>query len=174
VLGTVAFAPQSHTAAEASFLKSVSSPALTPLTGMILHGVAIADPSLNVNSLLTPAGRALYPQTLTACLKQLESPGSLGGLPLDQLALPKANLDAAIKEIAANDPDNLEIGGPVLLEQGLADTTVFPMLDQALSQELASNGAKATFHTWPGASHGGVPISAAKDATAFLTGHLGR
>jgi pimeloyl-ACP methyl ester carboxylesterase len=174
VLGTVAFAPQSHTADEASFLKSLSSPALTPLAGMILRGIEVADPSLNVNSLLTPAGRALYPQTLTTCLQQLESPNSLGGLPMNQLVSPTANLDATIKKIAANDPDHLKIRGPVLLEQGLADTTVFPMLDEALSHELANNGAKVTYRTWPGASHGGVLISAAKDATAFLTTHLGR
>jgi hypothetical protein len=53
-----------------------------------------------------------------------------------------ANLTAAIKEIAANDPDNLKIKGSVLIEQGLADTTVLPPLDQQLSQELAKNGAK--------------------------------
>jgi pimeloyl-ACP methyl ester carboxylesterase len=173
VLGTVAFAPQSHTADEASFLKTLNTPALTPLAAMILRGVDIADPSLNINSLLTPAGRALYPQTLTACLKQLESPSSFGGLALNQLVSPTANLTPAIKEIAANDPDNLKIHGPVLLEQGLADTTVYPQFDQELSQELTKNGAKVTYHTWPGASHGGVLISAAKDATAFVKAHLG-
>ena len=174
LLGTVAFAPQSHTADEASFLKSLSSPGLTPLAGMILRGVDVADPSLNVNSLLTPAGKALYPQTVTRCLQQLESPSSLGGLPLNQLVSPTANLAPAIKQIAANDPDHLKIRGPVLLEQGLADGTVFPQFDEALSHELAKNGAKVTYHTWPGASHGGVLISSAKDATAFLTAHFGR
>lgn len=173
LLGTVAFAPQSHTAAEASFLTTLTSPSMTPLAGMILRGIDIADPSLNIDSLLTPAGQALYPQTLTRCLKQLESSGSLGGLPLNKLVSPTANLAPAIKDIAANDPDHLKIRGPVLLEQGLADTTVFPMFDQQLSQELAKNGAKVTYHTYPGASHGGVLIAAAKDATAFLRAHFG-
>jgi pimeloyl-ACP methyl ester carboxylesterase len=174
VSGTVAFAPQSHTADEASFLKSLSSPGLTPLAGMILRGVDVADRSLNVNSLLTPAGKALYPQTATTCLQQLEDPSSLGGLALNQLVAKTANLDPAIKQIAANDPDHLKIRGPVLLEQGLADTTVLPQFDDALSHELATNGAKVTYHTWPGASHGGVLISASKDATAFLTAHSAR
>jgi pimeloyl-ACP methyl ester carboxylesterase len=174
VLGTVAFAPQSHTADEASLLKSLSSPGLTPLAAMILRGVDVADSSLNVNSLVTPSGKALYPKTLTTCLQQLESPSSLGGLPLNRLVSPTANLDPAIRQIAANDPDHLRIRGPVLLEQGLADGTVFPQFDEALSHELAKNGAKVTYHTWPGASHGGVLISSAKDATAFLTAHFGR
>jgi pimeloyl-ACP methyl ester carboxylesterase len=173
LLGTLAFAPQSHTAAEASFLTTVSSTGLTPLAGMILRGIDVAYPSLHIASLLTPAGAALYPQTLTKCLGQLESTSSFGGLPLDQLVSKTANLAPAIKDIAANDPDNLEIKGSVLIEQGLADTTVLPAFDQELSQELAKNGAKVTYHTWPGATHGGVLISAAKDATAFLKKQFG-
>jgi pimeloyl-ACP methyl ester carboxylesterase len=173
LLGTLAFAPQSHTAEEASFLKTVSTPALTPLAGMILRGIDIAYPSLHVSSLLTPAGAALYPQTLTRCLSQLESTSSLGGLPLNQLVSPQADLTAATKDIAANDPDNLRIKGSVLIEQGLADTTVLPPFDQQLYQELAKNGAKVTYHTWPGATHGGVLIAAAKDGTAFLKKRFG-
>jgi pimeloyl-ACP methyl ester carboxylesterase len=173
LLGTLAFAPQSHTAQEASFLKTVSTPALTPLAGMILRGIDVAYPSLHISSLLTPAGAALYPQTLTRCLNQLESTSSFGGLALNQLVQSSANLAPAIKDIAANDPDNLRIKGSVLIEQGLADTTVLPPFDQALSQQLATNGAKVTYHTWPGATHGGVLIAAAKDATAFLKKRFG-
>lgn len=173
LLGTLAFAPQSHTAEEASFLTTISTSALTPLAGMILRGIDIAYPSLHVSSLLTPAGAALYPQTLTKCLSQLESTSSLGGLPLDQLVSSSANLAPAEKDIAANDPDNLKIKGSVLIEQGLADTTVLPTFDQQLSQELAKSGAKVTYHTWPGATHGGVLIAAAKDGTAFLKKRFG-
>jgi pimeloyl-ACP methyl ester carboxylesterase len=173
LLGTVAFAPQSHTAAEASFLKTITTTGLTPLAGMILRGIDVADPSLHVSSLLTPAGATLYPQTLTQCLNQLSSTSSLGGLPLDQLVLASADLSPAIKVITANDPDNLKIKGSLLIEQGLADTTVLPAFDQQLSQELAKNGAKVAYHTWPGATHGGVLIAAAKDATTFLKKHFG-
>lgn len=174
LLGTVAFAPQSHTAAEASVLRTVTSTGLTGLAAMILRGISVADPSLNINAILTPQGAALYPQTLTKCLDQLDQPNSLGGLPLDQLISPSADLTPEIKELALNDPDNLKIKGPVLIEQGLADTTVIPSFDQQLSQELAHNGAKVTYHTYPGATHGGVLIAAAKDATSFLRAHFGK
>jgi pimeloyl-ACP methyl ester carboxylesterase len=174
LLGTVAFAPQSHTAQEASVLRSVSSTALTGLAAMILRGISVGDPALNINAILTPQGAALYPQTLTKCLSQLDQPNSLGGLPLDQLISQSADLSPEIKELALNDPDNLKIKGPVLLEQGLADTTVIPSFDQELSQELAHNGAKVTYHTYPGATHGGVLTAAAKDATSFLRKHLGK
>ena len=174
LLATIAFAPQSHTAAEAPALRSVSSTGLTGLAAMILRGVSVADPSLDIKAILTPQGAALYPQTLTKCLSQLDQPNSLGGLPLNQLIASNADLTPEIKALAANDPDNLRIKGSVLIEQGLADTTVIPAFDQQLSQELAKNGATVTYHTYPGATHGGVLTAAAKDATAFLRKHLPR
>ncbi len=174
VLGTVAFAPQSHTAAGASVLRSISSTSLTGLAAMILRGVSVAYPALDINAILTPRGATLYPQTLTRCLGRLDQPTSLGGLPLNQLISSTADITPAIKDLALNDPDHLTIKGAVLIEQGLADTTVIPSFDQQLSQELARNGAKVTYHTYPGATHGGVLTAAAKDATAFLRRHLGR
>jgi pimeloyl-ACP methyl ester carboxylesterase len=174
LLGTVAFAPQSHTAEEAPLLRSISSTALTGLSAMILRGLSVAYPSLNISAILTPQGAALYPQTLTKCLDELDQPNSLGGLPLNQLIDPNADLTPEIKDLALNDPDHLKITGPVLIEQGLADTTVIPTFDQQLSQELAKNGAKVTYHTYPGATHGGVLTAAAKDATAFLGRRFGK
>jgi pimeloyl-ACP methyl ester carboxylesterase len=174
LMGTVAFAPASHTAEEAGALRSVTSTGLTGLAAMILRGISVADPSLDINAILTPQGAALYPQTLTKCLAQLDQPNSFGGLPLDQLISQSADLTPEIKELALNDPDNLKIKGPVLIEQGLADTTVIPAFDQQLSQELAHNGAKVTYHTYPGATHGGVLTAAAKDATSFLRKHVGK
>jgi pimeloyl-ACP methyl ester carboxylesterase len=174
VLGTVVFAPQSHTANEASFLKIVSATSLSAFAGMIFRGLDVAYPSLRVSSLLTPAGAKLYPQTLTKCLEPLGAKSSFGGLPLDQLVKPSENLTSLIKKIALNDPDNLKIRGPVLLEQGLADATVIPALDQALSQSLAKVGDSVTYHTYRGVTHSGVLVAAADDATQFIKNHFGR
>jgi hypothetical protein len=58
------------------------------------------------------------------CLDQLSATSSFGGLSLNQLVEPSANLAPSTRDIAANDPDNLRIRGPILLEQGLDDTTV--------------------------------------------------
>ncbi|MGA9857258.1 MAG: alpha/beta hydrolase [Solirubrobacteraceae bacterium] len=168
VLGTVAFAPQSHTAEEVSLLKTQSTTSLTPIASLILRGLDIGYPSLHVSSLLTPAAAKLYPQTLSRCLSQLYPASSFGGLPLDQLVSPSADLTAATRALASNDPDALRIKAPVVLEQGLADTTVFPAFDQQLSQELGKLGDAVAYHTYAGATHGSVITAAAKDATAFL------
>ena len=173
LLGTVAFAPQSHTAQEVSLLQSVSTAGLTPLAALILRGLDVAYPALHLSSVLTPAGAALYPQTETVCLKGLEAKSSFGGLPLNRLVASNADLSAALADLAANDPQNLKIKGPVLLEQGLADMTVFPSFDMQLSQSLAAVGDRVSYHTYRGASHGGVLIAAASDATAFIGSRLG-
>ena len=168
VLGTLAFAPASHLAQETSLLNQISSTALTPLAAVILRGVQIADPSLGVPSLLTPAASKLFGQTLTQCLSGLSAPSSFGGLPLDQLVLPNANLGPVERELAANDPGRLHIHGQVVIEQGLADTTVLPPFDQQLAKELAGNGARVTYRTWPGVTHIGVVTAALGDSLKVL------
>jgi len=55
----------------------------------------------------------------------------------------------------------------VLIEQGLADTTVLPPLDQQLSQEAGQERAKVTYHTWPGATHGGSADRGRQGRTAI-------
>ena len=174
LLGTVAFAPQSHTATEVSLLQSLKLTSLTGIAALILRGADVTYPSLHAGSLLTPAGAKLYPQTLTKCLTQLDAPTSFGGLALDKLVTQSANLAPLVKVLALNDPDNLKIKGPVLLEQGLKDATVIPSLDQALSVSLAKVGDSVAYHTYPNATHSGVLTAAAADATAFLKKHFRR
>lgn len=174
LVGTLAFAPQSHTANEVSLLSKDSSTGLSPIAGLILRGIDVAYPSLRVSQALTPAAARLYPQTLTRCLGQLESKRSLGGLPLTKLVKPSANLAPLAVALKRNDPDTLRIRGPVLIEQGLADTTVFPAFDKELSQSLRGAGDSVTYHTYAGASHSGVLIASAKDATAFVKRRLGK
>ena len=102
------------------------------------------------------------------------SPASYGGLALNKLVEQSANLGPLTKDLALNDPDNLKIKGPVLLEQGLADATVLPPLDQALFGSLTKAGDSVTYHTYPGATHSGVLKAAAADATAFLKKYFRR
>ncbi len=73
--GVLAFAPASHIATEVGYLKSVTATSLTGLAATILRGLDVGYPSLHISSLLTSKGAALYPQTLTKCLGQLDEPG---------------------------------------------------------------------------------------------------
>jgi pimeloyl-ACP methyl ester carboxylesterase len=171
VKGTVAFAPVSHLAEQGSVLRSVDTTSLTALAAMILRGVDISNPGLNLPSLLTPQALALYPQIDEKCLPELGKPDSFGGLPTSQLIRADANTDAVVAALGKqDDPEDLKISTPVVIEQGTADTTVFP----AFSQQTA-DALKTTYKTYDGLTHGTI-VTAAKpqaDATAYLKKKLG-
>jgi pimeloyl-ACP methyl ester carboxylesterase len=166
--GVLAFAPASHIADEAKFLKSITSTALSGVAATIFRGLDVGYPSLHISSLLTSRAAALYPQTLTKCLDQLDKPNSFGGLPLNELVKPSADITPAVNDLRKNDPSELKIGAPILLEQGTADSTVLPPFTAQLAQSLAGLGDTVTEHTYPGATHSTVLVAAQADQAAFL------
>jgi pimeloyl-ACP methyl ester carboxylesterase len=171
VKGTVAFAPVSHLAEQGAALRSVTSTSLTALAAMILRGIDIANPQLNVPSLLSPQAVALYPQVDAKCLPDLGKPDSFGALPTSQLLRSDANLDAVIAALGSDDdPEDLKIRTPVQIEQGTDDMTVFPVFTEPTAKAL-----KATYKTYEGLTHASVVTSAKPqaDATAFLKKKLG-
>ena len=172
--GVLAFAPASHIATEAGFLKSVTATSLTGLAATIFRGLDVAYPSLHISSLLTTRAAALYPQTVTRCLGALDKPDSFGGLPLNQLVEPTADISAVVNYVEKNDPGELKIGAPVLLEQGSSDTTVLPPFTAALAKSLAGVGDTVTEHTYVGATHSTVLTAAQSDQAAFLKKRFGR
>ena len=79
IRGTVAFAPVSHLSEQTALLPGLKSPSgLSGLVAMILRGIDIARPSLNVAGMLNDPAAALYPTTLTQCLGKLSSTSSFG------------------------------------------------------------------------------------------------
>jgi pimeloyl-ACP methyl ester carboxylesterase len=171
VKGTVAFAPVSHLAQQGAALRSVTTSNLTAFAAMILRGIDIANPQLNVQSLLTPQAAALYPQIDTKCLPDLGKPDSFGALPTSELLRSDANLDPVIAALGSDDdPETLTIRTPVVIEQGTADTTVFPIFTEPTAKAL-----KATYKTYEGLTHATVVTSAKPqaDATAFIKNKLG-
>ena len=86
---------------------------------------------------------------------------------------PSANLAPLVAALKArDDPDALRIRTPVLIEQGLADTTVFPIFTQQLDAELTGRGDPVGLRTYPGVTHGGVVIAAAGDAMRWIASRL--
>ena len=59
----------------------------------------------------------------------------------------------------------------MLIEQGTADTTVFPNFTDQLVTELKANGVKVTYKTYAGVDHGGRRAqreAPPADATKFV------
>ncbi len=176
IRGTVAFAPASHLAEQSPLTLKIATlePGISSLVALIVRGLDTADPSADESAMFTPAAAALYPETLTECDGQLSAPNSFGGLAPAAIFNPGADLTVNVPVIdRLDDPENLTISQPVLIEQGLGDTTVFPQYTSQLAAQLAAKGAAVTYHTYTGVTHQGVVTAAATDATAWLTARFG-
>jgi acetyl esterase/lipase len=170
--GTLAFAPVSHLSEQGSLLGSLKEPGgLSGLAAMIVRGIDIANPSLNLQSLLSDQARTLYPQLDQKCLDGLNKPDSFGGVAPANLFRSDANLAPVITALGKDDdPESLTIRGPVRIQQGTADTTVFPSFTEQLTTELEGRGVDVTEKTYEGVNHGGAVTDkgSANDATKWI------
>jgi acetyl esterase/lipase len=168
--GTVALAPASHLAEQFQAIQLLSNPGggLGAIVGLGLRAVATAAPGLDVQSLLTPAARALFGQTAKRCYDKLAEPDSWGGLPLDGILRDDADLGPLFATIGRNDPEDLSIKTPVRVEQGTADGTVLKPFTDQLVDDYRGRGTKVGYRTYDGVSHGGVVTAAARDATRWI------
>jgi len=175
VRGTVAFAPASHLEDQIPLTSQLATPGggLSGLISDIVRGLDAAYPQGNVAAGLTDAAAALYPQTLTQCLPELSQPASFGGLAPKDIFKPDADLAAVAQLLKANDPAILtRIKTPLRIEQGAADTTVFPVYTDQLVKDLVKNGNTVTSKSYPGVDHAGVVNAAAADATTWIAQRL--
>jgi pimeloyl-ACP methyl ester carboxylesterase len=175
IKGTVAFAPASHLDEQIPLTTALTTPGggLSGLVSLIARGIATATPSFDLNALLGDQVHTLYPQTLAQCLPELSAPSSFGGLAPKDLFQPGADLAPVAKLLDAQDPSHLKLHTPLLIEQGAADTTVFPQFTDRLATELKANGeSQLTYTKVPGVDHGGIVTAGAKAATTWIAQRL--
>ncbi len=164
---TVAFAPASHIGEQAGIISKFDSTSLSPLAGMILRGAAISKPSLNIESLLSPAALALWPDTITKCNAELGKADSWGGIKATDILNPGADLTPVVAFLNANDPESRKPAGPVEIVQGDADALVLPAITSNLADEYNKAGVKLTYTVIPKLNHGTI-ASDAKGRNAAL------
>lgn len=147
IRGTVAFAPAAQ--ADEIFAALSQSGEPSPFSGYVAvfaRGIEAAYPEVGVTSLLSDRGRELYPLTLSRCIPDLVGANSefARTAPRDLFAS-GADLGPMRKAIARNDPTDLTLTTPLLVEQGTADTTVLPALTSAMVKGLRKRGAKVSY-----------------------------
>jgi fermentation-respiration switch protein FrsA (DUF1100 family) len=173
VRGTLALAPASHLGEQGALLRALTSPSgISGLAAMIVHGIDVANPSLGVQNLLSDRAKALYPQLEERCLGALSQPDSFGGVAPADLFRPDADVAPIVAALNRDDdPEGLRVRGPVLIEQGLADTTVLPNFTNSLASELKGD---VTYKTYPGVDHAGAVLNAkvARDAERWVKNRL--
>lgn len=177
VKATVAFAPGSHLDDQIPFVTAQTTPggALSANIALILRGLEVAQPSLDVASLLSPSAAALYPTTLTECIPALEARDSFGGLSPAAIFVAHPQLNALARFLDTQDPSHLKIRTPVLIEQGTRDTIVLAVFTDALARELRAAGARVTYDRYPGLGHAGVQLrhQPTSDAYRYVRHRLG-
>jgi dienelactone hydrolase len=166
--GTVAFAPASHILEQVPLLPNLTTPSpLTALATMILDGASTQSSAIDVNKILSDEVLALYPLLQSQCLGHLGTSSELGGIPPSHLMRSGADLTPVNPVLAAMNP-LVRTAAPILIAQGAADTTVFPVYTDQLKDELVNAGDQVTYNKYPGVNHVGVVTTGEPDALAFF------
>jgi pimeloyl-ACP methyl ester carboxylesterase len=170
--GVAAYAPASHLGLLSRVLPTYTTPSgLSGLAAMVLHGVSAVYPSIKPEQIASDRALALFPQIDKLCLGELNAAASFGGLAPAELVRPGANLDPLNKILDEQNP-NLKIRAPILLAQGLSDTTVLPFMSNQLDAELRARKNKVRYLTYDGIEHVGIVGAADQPTRKFFAARL--
>ncbi|HEY5906707.1 MAG TPA: lipase family protein [Vicinamibacteria bacterium] len=170
--GVAAYAPASHLGLLSRALPGFTTPSgLSGLAAMVLRGVSSVYPSIKPSAIASDKALALYPQVDKLCLGELNGASSFGGLAPTELVQPGVDLEPLSKILDAQNP-NLKIAAPVLLAQGLSDTTVLPFMTNQLDTELVAGKNKVKYLTYEGISHVAIVGAADQPTRKFFAARL--
>lgn len=157
LLGAVSYAPAADITDVLGHIMTSSQPMRgLPLGMMMVEGIASTDPAIDLNRILSPHGLALLPQLQSACAGEMMNSPAWNAVAPNSLFQRDAPVNRLIHDFAANEPLNLAIHVPLLLEQGTADELVSPDITSALHANLCANGVPAELDTIAGANHDSV------------------
>ena len=157
--GVFVYAPASHLWEQGQAIGSLGAgfEGLSGVAIMIMYSAA-REAGVEPSTLVTAEIAAKLGLIEEACSAQLaQALGTVQPKDLLKPGVTTASIDAALK---AMNP-NVKIKAPVLILQGLGDSTVFPVFTDLLVNELKTSGGKVTYNTFAGLSHSGVVTDAA-------------
>ena len=168
LLGVVAGAPPSQLTNVAD---SISDSPYRGYLFMVAAGLAAANPSLDLNEVLTERGRQLLPVVDTGCNTEVFKAFSAD--PLDSLVKRdgfRAGPWAAA--LQANEPGMVRIRAPVLIVHGDRDEQIPVATSAKLLSKLCATKTRARRLVYPGQDHTGAAIVSLFDVVAFATERL--
>ena len=171
--GVAAFAPASHLDLLSRALPTFTSPSgLSSLAALVLRGVSSVYPQIDPSQIASDRALALLPRVDKVCLGELGEPTAFGGIAPADLVRPGADLEPLNRLLARQNP-NLRIAAPILIAQGMSDTTILPFTTNQLDGELrARRGNQVTYLTYPGVEHVGIVGAADRPARRFFRARL--
>ena len=163
--GTAAFAPFAQ--GDEIFAGLSRSDQPTRLTGYVAafaRGLDAAYPQLEIPSILSDRGRYLFSLTISLCIPEITASDSefAKTAPRDFFR-EGADLGPATRAVAANDPTDLTVTSPLLVEQGRSDTTVLPNFTEAMVEGLRSRGGRVTLKLHDDVDHTTVVFGEPQD-----------
>jgi pimeloyl-ACP methyl ester carboxylesterase len=170
--GVAAYAPASHLELLSLALPTFTTPSgLSGLAALVLRGVSSAYPQIKPSRIASDRALALLPRVDKVCLGELNAPSAFGGIAPADLVRPGADLEPLNKVLAQQNP-NLKIAAPILLAQGLSDTTVLPFTTNQLDTELRARRNKVDYLTYPEVEHVGIVGAADRPTRRFFKARL--
>ncbi|OBG91299.1 lipase [Mycobacterium sp. E136] len=143
-------------------------PVANAYTAYIVAALREAHPELDLDRILTPAGRAAADRAETECLAELSAALTDASLP-SFFSAPLASIPGATEAIdtymgiPADGYDR-----PIFLGVGLLDRDVPPDLTLRFADELTANGQDVTLKVYPDEDHSGTVLASLPDSTPFL------
>ncbi|MFB4319138.1 alpha/beta hydrolase family protein [Actinomadura sp. 21ATH] len=167
--GSVALAPGSMTSQTPDYVRTgrPGAGAAMSFLFIILNGAKAADPSLDVDGLLTgEAAAILKAGRTTACNAQLAEMSRT--LAPEKVFKPDADLGPLTAYLRTQEPMGLTLKVPTLVVQGAADTQVSTPATDAVVKDLCSRYKGITYNHYEGADHRGVIEASYNDAFAYV------
>ncbi|MFM9078040.1 MAG: alpha/beta hydrolase family protein [Solirubrobacterales bacterium] len=180
-LGTVSYAPASNFEFQAQNIGALDGPGgpgISALAISIGRGMVAGNSSIKPADVFTEQAMSFYPDTETLCYRDLATKVVAAGLQPSRLL--KVNWGSATpsgrlfqQELIKQNPA-VKVTAPVLIAQGTADTTVFPLItDRLVPQiEAVNSPGEITYQKFTGADHGSILIQSKPEVYAFIDGLL--
>lgn len=184
LLGAVAMAPASHLGLAIRALTLATDVGSARVAGSVAPGSAAFVPlfvrgaqtvaPIDPAKFLTPEALSLLPQADDRCIGQLREPDSWGGLHPGEVFTTPADTADLTRVLDDNDPSPLAFTRPLLVVQGRADTTVFPLTTDAMVAHQQLTGQPVAYRTYPGVDHRGVLAASYDDVSGWVDRLFGR
>jgi Prolyl oligopeptidase family len=143
-------------------------PVANAYTAYIVAALREARPDLDLDRVLTPAGRAAADQAETVCLRELTEA-------LSDMTVPGFFTAALTSVPGAAEYVDVHMGtphsgydAPIFLGVGLQDRDVPPDLTLKFYDQLVANGQDVVLHTYPDDDHSSAVLASMRDSTPFL------
>lgn len=145
-------------------------PAANSYTAYILAGFREARPDIDVNSVLTPAGRAAVDMAETVCKPELDR--ELAAMtPAQFFSAPLATLPGVADALSTYmGTPTTGYDRPIFLGAGLLDRDVPARSSLVLYDQLVANNQDVELKIYPEEDHSGTVLASLPDSTPFLRG----